>query len=130
MIVGTPAQRPVKAAIGDADRGIVDAREAAAHETVFVELPILVAIGAEPVAAIVVPLIGKADGYPVFTEAPQFLDKSIVQLALPLAGEEGDNRLAPLHELGAVPPVAIDGIGERDLLGVAAVPPILGEADL
>jgi hypothetical protein len=40
------------------------------------------------------PLIGKTHRDPVLTEAPQLLDESIVQLALPLAGEEGDDRLA------------------------------------
>src|SRR5882672_9298683 len=130
VIVGAAAQGPVKAAVGLADRRIVDAREATTHQAVLAELPILIAVGAEPVAAVVVPLIGEADGHAVLAEAPQLLDEPIVQLTLPLAAEERDNRLPALHELDAIPPVAIDGVGERDLFRVATVPPIFGQTDL
>ena len=62
VIVGTAAQGPMKAALGLADWRIVDAGETAANQAVFAKLPILVPVGAEPVAAIVVPLIRKAHG--------------------------------------------------------------------
>ena len=94
MIVRAPAEGPMKAAISLADRRIVDARETPAHQAVFVELPILIAVGAKPVAAIVVPLIGEADRDAVFAETPQLLDEPIVQLALPLARQKADDRFA------------------------------------
>ena len=50
---------PVKAAIFLGDRDVVDAGFAAAHQAVLVELPLLVAVGAMPLAGIVVPLILK-----------------------------------------------------------------------
>lgn len=112
------------------DRSVVDAGEAAAHESILVKLPVFVAIGAEPVPAVVMPLISKTHRHPVLTEAPQLLDESIVQLVLPFAGEEGDDRLAALDEFGTIAPIAIDGVGDRDLLGIAAVPSILCKADL
>ena len=62
VIVGTAAQGPMKAALGLADWRIVDAGETAAHQAVFAKLPILVPVGAEPGAAVVVPLIRKAHG--------------------------------------------------------------------
>jgi hypothetical protein len=130
VIVGTAAQGPMKAALGLADWRIVDAGETAAHQAVFAKLPILVPVGAEPGAAVVVPLIRKAHGDAVLAEAPQLLDEPIVELALPLAGQEGDDLLPAPQEFGTVSPVAIDGVGECDLFGIAAVPPILGEADL
>ena len=48
MIVRAAAQGPMKAAVGLSDRRIVDACETAAHQAVLVELPILIAIGTEP----------------------------------------------------------------------------------
>lgn len=65
-------------AIALANRRIVDTRKAAAHQTILAKVPILVAIGAKPIAAVVVPLIGEAYRYAVLPEAPQLLDKPIV----------------------------------------------------
>src|SRR5215471_21518109 len=114
MIVGATAQGPVKAAVSLADWRIIDAREPATHQAVLAKLPILVSVGAKPVPAVVVPLIGKTHRNPVVPGGPELLDEPIVQLALPLAGEEGDDRLTAPHEFGAVPPVAIDSVGKRD----------------
>src|SRR4029077_8011898 len=110
--VGATAQGPVKAAVRFADWGIIDGCEAATHQAVVVKLPILVAVGAKPVAAVVMPFIGKTHRDLVLSEDPKLLDEPIVQLALPLAGEEGNDRLAALQEFGAIAPVAIDGVGK------------------
>jgi hypothetical protein len=61
VIVGTATKRPVVAALALRDREIVDAGNAQPRQAVFVELPILVAIAAEPVPAVVVPLIGETN---------------------------------------------------------------------
>ena len=60
-----------------------------------VELPVLVAVGAEPLAGVVVPLVGEAHGDAVVGEGPELLDQPVVELALPLAGQEGDDRSRP-----------------------------------
>ena len=44
------------------DRQIIDAGDAQTHQAMFVEFPVLVAVAAEPVAAVVMPFIGKAYG--------------------------------------------------------------------
>src|SRR5215470_14737881 len=63
MVVRAAARRrPVEFAVGGADRQVVDRGVALAHQPALVEQPILVAIGAEPVAGIIVPLIGEAHG--------------------------------------------------------------------
>ena len=85
MIVRPPPQRPMIFAPAHRDRQIVDAGVAGAHEALLVELPILVAIAAEPMAAVVVPFIGKAHGYAIFAEGPDFLDQPVVEFAIPLA---------------------------------------------
>jgi hypothetical protein len=51
MIIRAAAERPVELALGCTDRQIIDAGNAAAHQAVLVEFPILIAIAAEPVSA-------------------------------------------------------------------------------
>ena len=94
MIVGPPPVRPVKLAVRLQDRQIVDAGMAAAHQSVFVELPVFVAVGAEPVAVVVMPFVGEAHGDPVSVEGPQFFDQAVVEFLAPFAGEEFDDRRA------------------------------------
>ena len=62
VIVGASAKRPVVLAVTLIYRRIVDAGDAQAHWAVIVELPILVAVAAEPVAAVIVPFVGEAHG--------------------------------------------------------------------
>src|SRR5690606_27995720 len=78
MIVRPPAERPAELALGLGDRQIVDAGYAPAHQAVLVELPVLIAVRAEPVAGVVVPFVRKAHGDARAVERPQFLDQAIV----------------------------------------------------
>src|ERR1700730_6058655 len=96
----------------------------------LVEFPVLVAIAAEPVPAVVVPFIGKADGDTIRTERPEFLDQPVVELAVPLSRQKGFDRLASLQEFGAVAPTTSGGVGERDARRIARVPGILGKTRL
>jgi hypothetical protein len=122
---GAFAERPVEFAIGFADGHVVDAGFAAAHEAVLVELPLLVAVSAEPVAGVVVEFILEADGDAVLVEGPELLDEAVVELVGPLAAEEVDDGGASLKKLGAVAPAGVLGIGEGDALGIARVPGVL-----
>ena len=72
-------------------REIVDAGIAQPHQAVGIELPVLVAVGAEPLAAVVAPLVGEADGDAVVGKRPKLLDQPVVELARPLAGQEVDD---------------------------------------
>src|SRR5262247_3641760 len=130
MIVGTLAERPVIFPLAIPDGQVVDARDAPPHQPVRVELPVLVAIAAKPVAGIVVPFICKAHGDPVVAECPHFLDQPIIELAVPFAREERLDLLAAVNELGAVAPDTVDGIAQGDAGGIASVPGIFGEARL
>src|SRR5262245_59538644 len=58
-MVGRPrlAAVPVVFAVGRLDRQVVDAGVAQAHQAFGVELPVLVAVRAEPVAGVVVPFV-------------------------------------------------------------------------
>src|SRR5512138_48143 len=112
-----PGRLPAEAAVLLRYLGVVDAGLAAAHQAVLVEFPLLVAVGAVPLAAGVVPLILEAHGDAVAVERPEVLDQAVVALLLPFAGEEGLDRLAALKEFRAVAPAAVLGIGKRDAFG-------------
>ena len=77
---------PEKFPIRFMNRQIVDAGKTPPHQTGFIELPVFVAIGAEPVVGIIMPLIGKPDGNSMTVESPQFFDKPVVQFPDPFAG--------------------------------------------
>ena len=78
MIVGTATKRPVVAALALRDREIVDAGNPQPHQAVLVELPILVALAAKPIAAVIVPLVGETNCDAVLSESPDFLNEPVV----------------------------------------------------
>src|ERR1700750_685583 len=104
------------AAVGRGDRHVVDARLPAAHVALVVELPLLVAVAAPPLARGVARLVLEAHGDAISGIRPEVLAQRIVELALPLAREERDDLLAPVDELAAVAPLRILGVGARDAL--------------
>jgi hypothetical protein len=88
VIVGTATKRPVVAALALRDREIVDAGNAQAHQAVFVELPILVAVATKPVPAVVVPFVGEPNRDAVLSEGPDFLNEPVVKFTLPFPSQE------------------------------------------
>src|SRR3569833_1047358 len=119
----------MEAPVGLGDGDVVDARFAPAHQPLLVELPLLVAVGAEPAAAGVVPFVLEAHGDAVAVERPQILDQPVVELLLPLAREEADDRRAALDEFRTVSPATVLGIGERHPRRIAAIPGVFGISD-
>src|SRR3954468_10607600 len=127
--------RAEDAPLGLLDRDVVDARLAAAHAALVAELPRLVAVAGPPLlVAVAAPprprrvatLVLEAHGDPVAAERPQVLAQRVVELALPLARQELDDRGAAGEELVAVAPLRILAVGGGDALGVAHVPRVLG----
>src|SRR5262245_63494340 len=94
------------------DRQVIDARDAPLHEAALVELPILVAIGAIPLARVIVPLIGEADSNAIAFAGPKLFDEPVVELLGPFASEELPDGFTAGQELGAVAPHAVGRIGE------------------
>src|SRR5206468_2600792 len=99
--------RPADPALALRNRHVVDARLPAPHVAIVVELPLLVAVGAPPAAALVVPLVLEADRDPVSAEGPQLLPQGVVELLRPLPAEEGDDLVAAVEELVAVAPLRV-----------------------
>src|SRR5438105_7045856 len=88
MIVRPAAKRPVILAFRLGDRQIIDAGDAPPHQAVLVEVPVLIAVAAEPVAAVIAPFIGEADGNSIVPEGPQLLDEAVIELAIPFSPEK------------------------------------------
>src|SRR3977135_2846494 len=88
VIIRPASERPMIFALSFLDRQIVDAREAQPHQAMRVEFPVLVAIAAEPEAAIIVPFVCEAYRNAVFGKRPALLDEAIIELARPLACQE------------------------------------------
>src|SRR5262249_47806980 len=130
MIIRPATKWPMVFAITFFDREIIDAGDPPPHQTFRVELPVLVSVAAKPVTGIIVPFIGKAHGDPVVAECPYFLNQPIIELAIPFAGEECPDFLAPMNEFRAVSPNAVGGIGEWYRSGVAGMPIVLGKTGL
>src|ERR1700741_2767624 len=130
MVIRPPAERPAEFPLRLRDRQIVDAREAAPHQSLLSELPILVAVAAEPGAGVVVPLVGEAHRDAVAGARPQLPDEPVVELACPLALEERAHLRTACRELGAVPPLRVLGVDLHDPVGVAGVPGVLRHANL
>ena len=72
MIVGPPPERPTVFPVALGDRQIVDRSKPSLHHAGGIELPVLVSVGSEPVAAVVVPLISEPDGDAIVGEGPQY----------------------------------------------------------
>ena len=79
---------------------------------VRIKFPILVAIGTEPMAAVIAIFIRIADGDAVAGERPEFLDQSIVQFLGPFAREETFGFFAVVGKFGAVTPFGVEGVGQ------------------
>src|SRR5262249_21418485 len=130
MIVGPASERPAILALALGDRQVVDAGDAQAHQPVGVGLPVLVAVAAEPVAAVIVPLVGEPHRDAVLAEGPQLLDQPVVALWIRFARQKFRACLAAVDDLGAVAGAAGRRVGERVARGLARVPAVLGEAPL
>src|SRR3954452_3875916 len=125
-----PGEVPPELAGVVSDRDVVDARMTSSHQSALVEQPVLVAIGTEPGAALVVPLVGEPGRDAIGVEGPHLLDQPVVQLLGPLASQEFDDGSTALEELRPVSPAAVLGVRQRDLLRITSVPGVFCRADL
>src|SRR5262250_1756265 len=122
MIVGTATQRPVILAFAFFDWPVIDARDAQTHQPVLIELPVLVAIAAKPIAAIIVPCVGEANRDSVLAKRPNRLDQAVIELAIPLARQKCFDFRSTLDKFRAIAPATVCCVGKRNASGVARVP--------
>src|SRR5215213_8780021 len=115
MTIRSSPQRPLEGSLLRRDGVLVNRRMPVLHQPVRVEFPILIPIGSEPGAAIVVMLVCEPHSDPVSGKRPELLDQTVFELLRPFPGEERFDCRTTDDELRAVPPMAVDGIGQGDL---------------
>ena len=81
------------------NREIVDAGDTPLHQSVLIKFPVLVAIAAEPVPRVVMPLVSEADSDAVAVKSPELFDEAIVQFIVPFAGKKFYDGLSPRQKL-------------------------------
>src|SRR5206468_9702827 len=81
-------------------------------------------------AGVVVALVGEAYGDAGSVEGPELFDEAVVEFAAPFSGEEFHDLFAAVDEFGAVAPLAVHRVSQRDFFGIARVPSIFGFAYL
>src|SRR2546430_11772497 len=111
--------------VGGGDRGVVDAGDAAAHESVGVEFPEFIAVRTKPLAGVVVPFIFERNGDAISVKGPERLLEAIVEFTVPFAAEEGLDFGGAAEEFDTISPDGIGGVTENDFFRVAGVPKIL-----
>jgi len=86
VTLGTRSKRlPEKLPLFSPNWDIIYAGLAAAHQSILIEFPLLIAVRSEPIAGVVVPFILKANGDAIVVECPKLFDQAIVQFLGPLA---------------------------------------------
>ena len=129
MTFGTGPKRPEEFPIRVFDGQVVDAGVTPLHHAGFIKFPVLVAISAKPVPAVVMTFVRKPHRDPVVCERPEFLDETVVVFFRPFPGEEGDDVSPADNELRPVSPMTVFGIAQTNMLRIATVPIIFGQPD-
>src|SRR5262245_59444620 len=99
------------------------------HQTVFIELPIFIAVGSKPVSRIVMTFISETNGDPIVLKSPKFLDQSVVEFPRPFTTEKSDNLFPADEEFGSVAPPALFAVGKSHFFGITSVPGIFRQTD-
>ena len=130
VIIRTATQRPMILSFTLFDWKVIDAGDAQVHRPVLIELPILVAIAAKPIATIVVPFIGEANRDSVLAKRPNLLDQAVVKLAIPLARQKCFDFRSTPDKLRAIAPATVDCVGECDPSRITRVLCVFGHSRL
>jgi hypothetical protein len=93
-------------------REVIDTGIALTHVSVFVELPVLIAICPEPLPFSIMIFIFKPHSHPVFAKAPKFFFELVVQFSFPFASKKFFDLLPAIDKVGPVSPLCIYGIGK------------------
>ena len=130
VVVGPTPWRPQEHSLDLDERMAVDAGDAPSYQAVWIDLPILVAIGPVPIAVDVVIFVGKPSRYPIIGESPEFIDVPVLKLLGPFAREKRLNRRAPGQTADAASPETVDCVTKRHESWLASIPAVLDGADL
>ena len=69
-------------------RRIINAGNTGAHQAGFIEFPVLIAVGAEPISRVIMPLIGEAYCNACIMKGPQLFDEAVIEFLCSFAPEK------------------------------------------
>src|SRR5262249_47970040 len=103
---------------------------ASPNQSLLLKFPVLVAIAAEPIAAVVMPFVSKPYRDTVLAKCPDFLDEAVIQLLAPFARQKCLNSGATLKEFRSVSPDAVHRIRKPNATPIARIPCVFGHSGL
>merc|ERR1719163_1209933 len=130
VVVRSTPLRPVVEPLGLLDREVVYRGVSRLHQSVLVELPVLVTIGSKPLAIGGVVLVREAHRDAVVAVRPVLLDEPVLEFLGPLALQELPYFFSALEDLRAIAPPRVFRIGHWDLRRISIVPSVLRGSDL
>src|SRR5438046_9316579 len=104
MSIGTTTKWPMILAVRFLDRQVVNGGKPKSHQAIAIKLPVLVAIGTEPIPRVIVPSVGEPHGDAVCVVSPKLLDQPVVEFFGPLAFQTLNDLVSSSRELGAASP--------------------------
>src|SRR5437867_3208453 len=95
---------PVILAVRFLDRQVVNGGKPKSHQAVVIKIPVLVAIGTEPIPGVIMPFVGEPHGDTVCVVSPKLFDQPVVKFFSPLAFQKLNDLGPSSWELGTVSP--------------------------
>src|SRR6266542_1412667 len=129
MSIRAPAKGPMILALRFLDWQVINGGKPKSHQAIAIKLPVLIAIGAEPISGIIMPFVGEPHGDAVCFVSPKFFDQPVVEFFGPLAFQKLKDPCSSSRELGAVSPARIGRVGQSHLFGITRVPSVSGRAN-
>jgi hypothetical protein len=104
MIIWPSTERPVEFPFSLFDWQIINAGKPPLHQSMRIEFPVFVTIRSEPLAGIIMPLIGEANGDAVIAPCPQLFHKAVFEFFVPFPHQELPHLGTPFGKLSPVSP--------------------------
>src|SRR5438067_5435172 len=104
MAIGPWTKWPMILAVRLLDRQVVNGGKPKAHQAIAIKLPVLVAIGTEPIPRVIVPFVSEPHGDTVCVISPKLFDQPVVKFFGPLAFQKLNDLGPSSRELGPVSP--------------------------
>src|SRR5947208_15802714 len=79
MSIGTTTKWPMILAVRFLDRQVINGGTPKSHQAIAIKFPVLVAIGTEPIARVVMPFIGEPHGDAVCAISPKLFAQPVVE---------------------------------------------------
>src|SRR5699024_1108593 len=104
------AELPVKLPVSFVDFDVINAGMSTRHQPVAIELPVLIAVGAVPLAGGGLGFIAVPNSNPVIGKRPEFFNEPVVQFARPFLLQKLHDLIASLQKRIPIAPPTIGRI--------------------